>query len=142
MYLGIAALAGMVMAVQGTINSVLGKKIGLTETTLIVHLVAVLVLLLIFLISQEHNLKLSLLRDVPWYLYLGGIMGIIITYTVAMSIPKLGVAVATTAIVAIQVSTAALIDHLGLLGLEKVSFSVSRFIGIVLLAAGVKLLLN
>ena len=132
----------MIMAIQGTINSVLGKKIGLTETTLIVHLVAVILLLIVFLISREHNIKISMVKDIPWYLYLGGVMGIIITYSVAWSIPKLGVAVATTAIVAVQVSTAALIDHLGILGLEKVPFSVTRFLGIVFLTVGVKLLLN
>ena len=130
------------MAVQGTINSALAEEIGLTETTFIVHLVAVLALILVLLFSKESNFRFNLLREVPWYLYLGGLLGVVITYTVAFSIPKLGVAVATTAIVAFQVSTAALIDHLGLFGMDRVPFGWNRVAGIIFLAVGVKLLLN
>ncbi|MFW5984730.1 MAG: DMT family transporter [Halanaerobiaceae bacterium] len=133
------------MAVQGTINSALGKEIGLTETTFVVHLVAVLILIfvLFFQVFQgENSIQLSMLWELPWYLYLGGILGVLITYTVAFSIPQLGVAVATTGIVAVQVSTAALIDHLGILGMEREPFSVMRLIGIIFLAVGVKLLLS
>ena len=130
------------MAVQGTINSVLGREIGLTETTFIVHATAAVLLLLLFILSSDINFEFKILFQVPWYLYLGGIMGIIITYTVAFSIPRLGVATATTAIVAAQVTTASILDHLGVLGLEKVPFSWQRVLGIALLALGVKLLLN
>ncbi len=129
------------MAVQGTINSALGKEIGLTITTFLVHLTAVIILIIV-LIFNNNNISLKLFADVPWYLYAGGVMGIIITYTVALSIPQLGVAVATTSIITAQILTAALIDHLGLFGMEQVSFDISRLIGIILMAAGVKLLLG
>ncbi len=141
LFLMIAALAGLLMAVQGTINSVLGKAIGLTITTFIVHAVAAISLLLLLLFNQQSDFDFTVIRKAPWYLYLGGLLGIAITYGVAWSIPKLGVAVATTAIIAAQVITASLIDHLGILGLEKVPFTYLRLIGIILLAVGVKLML-
>ncbi|MFI5360222.1 MAG: DMT family transporter, partial [Halanaerobiales bacterium] len=75
------------------------------------------------------------------YLYLGGLLGVIITYTVIISIPELGMGVATTAIVTAQVSTACLLDHLGAFGLEKVPFSWLKLIGIIFLAIGVRLML-
>ena len=129
------------MALQGSINSALGKKIGLTETTFIVHASAAIILLIILLIKR-NKLDGQLLQNVPWYLYLGGIMGIVITYTVVYSIPKLGVAVATTAIITAQVLTASLIDHLGIFGLEQISFTWIKFLGIILLAIGARLLLH
>ena len=129
------------MAIQGSINSVLGKKIGLTETTFLVHATAAIILLVV-LIVKDNQLDFNLLKDLPWYLYIGGALGIIITYGVASSIPELGVAVATTAIIAAQVLTAAGIDHFGCFGLEEIPFTWIKFLGIVFLAVGVRLLLQ
>jgi len=140
LYLSLAGLAGLAMAIQGSINSVLGKKIGLVEATFVVHLTATLILSL-FLIFNFNKGIFQLLKQVPWYLYLGGLIGVIITYTVVISIPKLGVAVATTAIVAAQVMTAVMIDHLGFSGLEEVPFNWLKLLGLFFLVTGVRLLL-
>lgn len=138
----IAALAGVTMAIQGSLNAALGKVIGLLETTFIVNLVGlVLVGILLFLFRLGHGNWQSY-NQVPWYLYLGGILGVIITYGVVRSIPSLGVAVATTAIIVGQVSTAALVDHLGLFGLQKVPFSWYRLAGTAFMAAGAWMLLK
>ena len=140
-YLIIAAIAGLTMALQGSINSILGKKIGLPETTFLVHLTAAIILLLILLFKTENNM-MNMFKDIPWYLYLGGFLGIIITYTVMVSIPELGVAVATTSIVSAQVLTATVIDHFGAFGLEKIPLTWIKLVGIVFLAIGVRLILH
>ena len=56
--------------------------------------------------------------------------------------PLVGVAPATTAIIVGQVATAALIDHLGLFGMEKLGFEWLNGLGLLLLAAGGYLLLR
>ena len=61
--------------------------------------------------------------EAPWYTWLGGVLGVAIIYTVAASIPKVGAASATTAIITAQVLTACIIDHFGLFGLKAVSFT-------------------
>lgn len=140
LYILLAIAAGLTMALQGSVNSVLGKKIGIFEASFIVHLSAALIILIIILLHLNKG-NIQAWREVPWYLYLGGALGVIISYTVIVSIPKLGVAVATTFIVAAQVSTACLLDHLGAFGLEKISFTWLKLLGIILLAVGVRLML-
>lgn len=140
LYLALAAVAGLTMALQGSLNSILGKKIGIFETSFIVHLSAAIIVLII-LLSDIGKGNLQAWREAPWYLYLGGILGVVISYTVIVSIPELGVAVSTTAIVAAQVSTACLLDHLGAFGLERIPFSWIKLLGIVFLAIGVRLML-
>lgn len=138
----IAAVAGLTMAVQGAMNSGLGKIIGLLEATLIVHLsaaVTVMILLFGFNLGKGDWLKYP---QVPWYYYLGGILGVIITYTVVVSMPKLGVANATTAIIVGQVSTAFLLDCFGVFGMERVFFSWQKLIGLGFLAIGARILLK
>ena len=63
-YLIIAAIAGLTMALQGSINSILGKKIGLPETTFLVHLTAAIILLLILLFKTENNM-MNMFKDIP-----------------------------------------------------------------------------
>lgn len=142
MALVMALASGVAMALQGTLNSALAKIIGLLEATLIVHITATItVLLLLFGLGVGQG-DLGKLGETPWYLFLGGLLGVAITYLVVASIPKVGVALATTAIIVGQVSTACLVDHLGLFGLEKYPFTWHRLIGLVLLAAGTRLMLS
>lgn len=138
----LAALAGATMAVQGTLNAALGKIIGVLETTLIVMITGTLAALLALFLLGLGKGNISRVGSAPWYYLLGGLLIVVITYAVASSIPKLGVANATTAIVAAQVATAVLIDHVGLFGMEAVPFTWWKLLGLGLLAAGTRLLLN
>lgn len=135
----VAAISGIAMAVQGTLNSLLSQKTSLLSATLLVHIIGTLVALLAVFAWRvpilNHNWS-----SVPWYAYLGGILSVIIVGLVAVSIPKIGVCNATTAIIIGQVSMAVLIDHFGWLGMERLPWSPLQLIGIVLFAAGAKLL--
>ncbi|HAP94032.1 MAG TPA: hypothetical protein DCM26_05350 [Desulfotomaculum sp.] len=138
----IAAAAGMLMAMQGSLNAALSKMIGLLETTFVVHLVGlVLVGILLFALGLGDG-QLSQFARSPWYTYLGGVLGVLIVYGVVCSIPKVGVAPATTAIILGQVFTATVIDHFGLLGMERLPFTWYRVAGMLLMAGGAWLLLK
>ncbi|MGB4070771.1 MAG: DMT family transporter, partial [bacterium] len=129
------------MALQGSLNSALGKIIGLWEATLLVHIIGTATVGAVILFTPLNQGDLTKLGDAPWYTLLGGVLSVAIIALVATSIPRLGVAVATTAIIVAQVSTALLIDHLGLFGLQAVPFTWLKLVGMVLLAGGALLML-
>ena len=137
----IAALSGVTMALQGTLNSVLGKAVGLWEATMIVHIVGAVIVAVMVFVFKTGVFDLEKWAAAPWYTYLGGLLSVIIVYAVARSIPKAGVAPATTAIIVGQVFTAGLIDHLGLFGLQRIPFNIYRVVGILLMAGGAWLIL-
>ncbi|OAT82948.1 DMT family transporter [Desulfotomaculum copahuensis] len=138
----IAALSGVTMAVQGSLDAALGKVIGLLETTFIVHLVGLVLAALLLFGCRLGDGQLARYAQAPWYTYLGGVLGVLIIYAVVRSIPKVGVAPATTAIILGQVFTASLIDHLGLFGMEKLPFNWLRLLGTLLMAGGAWFLLK
>lgn len=138
----IAAVSGMTMALQGTLNTSLSKVIGIVETTFVVHLVGLVFVSLLLFVFKTGQLRPDLFGQVPLYSYLGGILGVIIVYMVMKSIPKVGVAPATTAIILGQVFTAGVIDHLGLFGMERMPFNWHRVCGTLLMAGGAWLLLR
>lgn len=137
----IALASGIAMALQGSLNASLAKIIGLLESTFIVHASAAILLIVMIFVLRMGQGDFGSYNQAPWYLYLGGAIGIAITVGVMFSIPKLGVATATTAIIVGQVTTAALVDHFGLFGLQKIPFTWIKLAGIVLLAAGAKFML-
>ena len=143
-FLLIAFLAGVAMAGQGTMNSALGKAIGLSESTFVVHLTATLAMAAVLILGLGDG-NWSNYDSIPWYYYFGGLIGVGITYGVVISIAKLGAAIATTSIfpsIICQVLTACLLDHFGIFGLEKSPLSWLKLLGVGLLALGAKLLLG
>jgi len=141
MLLLLAFFAGVTMAVQGSLNAALGKLVGLLEATFVVHLVGTAALVLSLFVFRLGQGDLGNLAKVPFYLYFGGLLSVAIIYAVLASIAGSGVAAATTAIIVGQVGAALLIDHLGLFGLERHSFSWLKAAGMALLALGAKLML-
>ncbi|AEF92984.1 protein of unknown function DUF606 [Desulfotomaculum nigrificans CO-1-SRB] len=138
----IAAVSGLTMALQGTINSALGKVVGLWETTFIVHAVGTVVVGVLVFVCHLGACDLGKWVSAPWYTYLGGVLSVLIVYMVARSIPVAGVAPATTAIIVGQVLTAGVIDHLGLFGVERIPFNWYNLLGTLMLAGGAFLLLK
>lgn len=132
----VAAAAGIAMAVQGSLNAVLSKSVGLLETTFIVHLLGTVVVLLAFFVFRLGAGDLSMWKEAPWYTYLGGGLGVMIVFTVAFALPRAGVANATTAIIVGQVTMAMVIDHFGLFGLEQIPVNWWKGVGLLFLAAG------
>jgi bacterial/archaeal transporter family-2 protein len=135
----IACISGIAMAIQGTLNSLLSQKTSLLSATFIVHIIGTIVALIALLAYRIPILNLHW-ASVPWYLYLGGLLSVVIVGLVAVSIPKIGVCNATTAIIIGQVSTAVLIDHFGWFGTNRLPWNYWQFVGIFLFAAGAKLL--
>ncbi|MGI5921806.1 MAG: DMT family transporter [Syntrophomonadaceae bacterium] len=142
LYLGLAALSGATMALQGTLNSVLGKLMPIWNSILVVHVVGMLTAVAIVVVTGGFNMSgWSSLGKIPWYAYLGGVLNVVIIYAVSTTMPKIGVGNATTAIIVAQVLTAVLIDCLGAFGMKKYHFQYIDLVGIALLAIGARILL-
>jgi transporter family-2 protein len=130
-------LAGAAMSFQGVINTRLGEKIGLYESNVFVQGTAFLLsLIALWLLGKG---RLGELVKMPWYLWMGGVLGLVITMTVMMGIKELSPTIAIAAILIAQLLAAALIDAFGLIGTEKVPFTWNKYVGMALLVGGVLL---
>lgn len=138
----LAAAAGMFMAVQGTLNSRLGKVIGLPRTTLLVQILGGIAAALLLLYPWRRGGSFARLGQAPWYTLMGGPLGVAIVFLVAAGITKVGAGLATTSIIVAQLLTAYLIDHYGLFGVDRLPFCLWKAVGIALIAAGGWLLLR
>ena len=130
-------LAGAAMSFQGVINTRLGERIGLYESNVFVQGTAFLLsLIALWLLGKG---RLGEIFKMPWYLWIGGVLGLVITMTVMMGIKELSPTVAIATILIAQLLAAALIDAFGLIGTEKVPFAWNKYVGMALLIGGVLL---
>jgi transporter family-2 protein len=76
----------------------------------------------------------------PWYVYLGGLLNVVIIFAVVKTMPAIGVGNATTAIIVAQLITAFIIDCTGAFGMKKIAFHYWDLFAIGLLAVGARIL--
>lgn len=136
----IAALAGASMAVQGTLNALLGRKAGSLEASFIVHVVGAAILGAVLLSGLSQG-SLKRAFEAPWYAFLGGPLSVLIIWGVLTSVGKVGVTAANTGIVAAQIVAALLLDILGASG-HTFAFSWWKVVGAAAFIAGAYLLLR
>ena len=133
----IAMISGALMSVQGVFNTGVTKQSGPWLTNCFVQLTGFLVCLGFFLFAEQEKVPISDLFKIDHkYMLLGGVIGAFITFTVIQSMASIGPAKSALAIVITQVLVAYLIELLGMFGVEKVPFSVTKLIGIIVAIAG------
>ena len=134
--IGLGILAGAMITVQSVLNSVLGSRAGLLGAVLILTLVSIaLLLVLVLVIPGTANFR-ALPTVSEWYLYGGGVLGIIILAAPIFLIPRIGAALTLTAIVVGQLTLAVVVDHFGLFAVPKVEATFVRLAGVALVALG------
>jgi bacterial/archaeal transporter family-2 protein len=138
---GLTALAGGLVALQAPINSGLGKAVGTWAAASISFLVGTAALLLIAAINHS-SVHVGGAGGLAWYYFTGGLLGAAYVTTVLVSVRTLGAGGVTAATIAGQLTTAVVIDRLGILGLTQKPLSVGRVVGVALLALGVFLIVR
>ena len=128
-------ISGIAMSIQGVFNTRLGEKIGLWETTSLVQGIALVCSLIILFLFGDGSF--SNLKTTNKFYLLGGVLGVVITYTVIKSVGSMGPTLGIGIILVAQLLSAAIIDAFGLFGSEKIKFSLNNFIGIAIMIIGI-----
>ena len=138
----LAVAAGLAGSIQVALMSRLGERIGVLEalafSTVLTAGAAVVILVL------AHQSLDGFTRAVhqPWWMLLGGLMGLLIVFTVTYAGPRIGVAATVGILIAGQLAMGAAIDRWGLFGSDRIALHWPRVLGIGLLAAGAALSLR
>lgn len=130
-----AVIAGACMSIQGVMNTRLSEKTGLFLSNAYVQGTAFLLALIVLIFAKDSSLKGF--GEVNKFYLLGGAFGIAITLTVMLSVKGTSPAIAVSTILVSQLICAAIIDAMGLMGTEKVAFGWNKYLGALIMIAGV-----
>mgnify|MGYP001189190067 CR=1 FL=1 len=141
LFLILALLGGAAATVQTVVNAQLRNWVGHPVfASFISFLVGALVLLLFILVGRLPLPPLTNLQRASWWVWIGGALGAFYIWSTIIALPRLGASVLMGAVVAGQMLISLVLDHYGLLGLERQPFNVWRALGILCLLLGVALI--
>ena len=114
-------------------NSGLEGYVGSTYSVVIIHAVGLIAILIVAAIKKE---KIVIKEAIPFYLFLGGIFGVMLTLVNIITIGGIGVALTTALAVFGQLVFSSLVDHFGLFGLTKYEFNPKKLVGFFIVLVG------
>jgi transporter family-2 protein len=140
-YLLIALLAGAMMPTQAATNN---KMAAIVESPILAAFISFFVgtiaLFVYSLLSGESLTDLAAAKNAPPIAWIGGLLGAFFVAAAVTLVPRLGVAMTFSLIIAGQMLVTLVIDHFGLLGVPVKGVSFARIGGILLITAGVILI--
>ena len=139
---GLAVAAGLAGSIQVALMSRLGERIGVLGALAFSTALTAAIAVLILVAARGSLAAFSRAVQQPWWMLLGGVMGLLIVFTVTYAGPRIGVAATVGILIAGQLAMGAAIDRWGLFGSEKIALHWPRLLGIGLLAAGAALSLR
>lgn len=135
------ALVGVLQAVQAPVNNQLNtsmKNVWLAGCIVFGTSLAAFSLLLV--VFHKPLPSTQDLLDSPWYVGLGGLLGATAVYSMLTLTQRMGAGAFNGTLVTASILASLLLDHYGVLGLEKTPLSVARIGGGVLMVVGVFLI--
>ena len=120
----------------------LGERIGVLEALGFSATLTAALAVVILLLVRGSLVGFSRAVHQPWWMLLGGVMGLLIVFTVTFAGPRIGVAATVGILIAGQLAMGAAIDRWGLFGSARIPIHWPRLLGIALLAIGAALSLE
>ena len=133
LYYILSIVTGALIAAMVAINGGLTAAYGVYIATVIIHAVGLVFISVVCAVRREKPLAR---RGLPWWLYLGGVIGVGTTVFNNLAFGRISL----SAIVALgligQAATSLLIDQFGLMGMQRNTFRPAKLSGLLCMLAG------
>lgn len=139
---GLAVLAGLAGSVQIALMSRLGERIGVLQALGFASLLTAALAAVVLVVARHSVAGYARALHQPWWMLLGGVLGLVIVFTITYAGPRIGVAATVGILIAGQLAMGAAIDRWGLFGSDRIHLHWPRLLGIALLAVGAALSLR
>jgi transporter family-2 protein len=136
----LAIIGGIAVALQGHFIGIMDQRIGSKESVFITYASGGILAALIMIVSRGGHLNAW--QNAPWYSFTAGALGLVIVGVIGYTVPRLGLTMAFTVLVASQLVVAVMLDHFGILGATVRTMDLPRITGLVFLILGVWLVLR
>jgi transporter family-2 protein len=137
----LALAAGAMMPTQAATNNKMAMVVDSPVLSAFISFVVGTVALFAYVLISGIPLgNLAAAKTAPAIAWLGGLLGAFFVASAVTLVPRLGVAMTFSLIIAGQMLVTLVIDHFGLLGVPVKEVSLARVGGILLIAAGVVLI--
>lgn len=140
-YLLLALIAGTMMPTQAAVNNKMAAVVDSPVLAAFISFFVGTIGLFLFMIATGTPLgNLASAKNAPPIAWIGGLMGAFFVAAAVTLVPRLGVAMTFSLIVAGQMLITLVLDHFGFLGVPVKEISLMRILGVLLITGGVVLI--
>jgi len=134
MYKNLALINGVILAIMVFFNGLLASITGPYISTLIYHLLGLLLIILISIIKRN---KFSNLKEIPLIFFLPGILSVVTILLNNIAIPKIGVTLAVGVGLFGQLVMSSLVEHFGLFEMPVNKLKKGKMVGLSIISLGI-----
>ncbi len=125
---------GVLLTFMIILNSGLSNNVGMVVSLFFIHIVGLLGTLVINILKKDN---LAYKKSVPFYLYLGGALGVITVGSNNVAFVTIGASLTAALALLGQTVSSVLVDSYGLQGAPKQPFNKKKLIGISVILIGI-----
>jgi transporter family-2 protein len=140
LFIVMALALGAVLPLQAAINARLAKSMGNPVMAAFISFAVGTIALMVFLIITGQLQFPNNSGTSPWWIWTGGLLGTFFVAGIVILLPRLGVVLSFSLVLAGQMFAAILFDQFGWLGVTVREISAGKIIGAILLIIGVILI--
>ncbi|OXX84283.1 hypothetical protein AVM15_05305 [Paraclostridium benzoelyticum] len=130
----ISILTGVVLSIMVVLNGDLGNATGNYISSVIIHFVGLIGIIILLVVTKS---KIKNLKGIPFYMFSGGLIGILTVLFTNISFTNLGVSLTVSLALLGQLVTSIVIDHFGYFDLEINKFEKKKIIGLGIIILGI-----
>ena len=138
MYKNLAFTNGILLAVMIFCNGLLSGITGPYLSTLIFHMVG---LILMLAIAAVNKTRFSALKEIPLLFFLPGILSLITILLNNLCVPRIGISLTIGVSLYGQLVMSALVEHYGLFGMPVNKFRKEKILGFSSISLGIALMI-
>lgn len=140
-FIFLAILAGMMMPTQAAINNKLALSVESPVLSAFISFVVGTIALFLYILATGVPLgNIFAAKNASVIAWTGGILGAFFVASTIILVPRIGVALTFSLIIAGQMLVTLVIDHFGLLGVPVKEVNIMRVLGVTFITIGVILI--
>jgi transporter family-2 protein len=137
-YILLALAAGAMMPTQAATNNKMALVVGSPILSAFISFLVGTLALFVYVVASGIPLaNIATAKEAPAVAWIGGLLGAFFVAAAVTLVPRLGVAMTFSLIIAGQMIVTLIIDHFGLLGVPVKEVTFARIGGMLLITAGV-----
>ena len=130
----ISIFTGALLALMISLNGTVGEASGNYASSVIIHVIGLIGIIVVLIATKS---KFKNLKSVPFYMYLGGLVGVLTVIFSNISFSTLGVSLTVSLGLFGQLITSIVIDHFGFFNIPVNKFNKKKIIGLVIILIGI-----
>ena len=130
----ISIFTGIVLAIMISLNGGLGNISGNYASSVIIHFVGLIGIIFVLIFTKS---KIKNLKGIPFYMFTGGLIGILTVLFTNIGFSGLGVSLTVSLSLLGELITSLIIDHFGYFNMPVIEFDKKKILGLIVIIAGI-----